>query len=172
MNYDDADDYLLIGESKRGDDRAFDSFVTRHRRKVVGIARSMVNDEEEAYDLAQEAFMRAYRSIRKFRGDCSPVTWLTRIVVNTCVDWQRRQKVRRGVLVLLGRKEDDSPALEDAAVDGAWNADPEGSPTGPFQGDGRELRRGPQLYRPLGAPGRAQLAWGGRGCGNGLPVRT
>jgi RNA polymerase sigma-70 factor (ECF subfamily) len=124
MNYDDADDHLLIGESKRGDDRAFDSFVTRHRRRILGIARSMVSDEEESYDLAQEVFMRAYRSVKKFRGDCSPVTWLTRIVVNTCVDWQRRQKVRRGVLVLLGKKEDRSRALEDTAVDVAWSADP------------------------------------------------
>jgi RNA polymerase sigma-70 factor (ECF subfamily) len=84
----------------------------------------MVSDEEDAYDLAQEAFMRAYRSVKKFRGDCTPLTWLTRITVNTCVDWQRRQKVRRGLLVLIGRKENDSPTLEETAVDGAWEADP------------------------------------------------
>jgi RNA polymerase sigma-70 factor (ECF subfamily) len=124
MNNHDVDDHLLIRESKRGDQRAFDRFVTRHRTRVVGIARSMVSDEEDAYDLAQEAFMRAYRSLKRFRGDCAPLTWLTRIMVNTCVDWQRRQKVRRGFMFLVGKRESDSPSIEETAVDASWDADP------------------------------------------------
>jgi RNA polymerase sigma-70 factor (ECF subfamily) len=124
MNYHDADDELLIRACRRGDDKAFDALVTRHRTRILGIARGMISDEEDAYDLAQEAFLRAYRSVRKFRGDCSPKTWLTRIVVNSCIDWQRRQKVRRGILVFFGKKEDDSTLLEEAAADPAWEADP------------------------------------------------
>jgi RNA polymerase sigma-70 factor (ECF subfamily) len=124
MNYHDADDELLIRACQRGDDKAFDALVTRHRARILGVARGMISDEEDAYDLAQEAFLRAYRSVKKFRGDCSPKTWLTRIVVNSCIDWQRRQKVRRGILVFFGKKEDDSPLLEEAAADPAWEADP------------------------------------------------
>ncbi len=119
----DADDTLLIEKSRQGNTKAFDEFMRRHRARVIRIARGMVSDEEDALDMAQEAFMKAFDSIGKFRGDCSPRTWIDRIVVNRCVDWQRRRKVKRRLLVLVGKR-DEGASLEEMAPDTSWEADP------------------------------------------------
>ena len=119
-----VDDEKLIDLAAKGNTRAFDEFMTRHRLRVFRIACGMVSDEEDAMDMAQESFVKAYNSLRKFRGDCSPKTWIDRIIVNTCVDWQRKQKTKRRLFAVTGGGDEDRPGLEERAVDDSWDTDP------------------------------------------------
>jgi RNA polymerase sigma-70 factor (ECF subfamily) len=84
----------------------------------------MVADEEDAVELAQEAFMKAYNSLGRFRGDCSPRTWLDRITVNLCVDWQRRQRIRRALFLVPRREGEEGWSPEESAVEDSWRSDP------------------------------------------------
>jgi len=85
----------LIGEAQRGSAAAFEELVRLHDKEVLRLALRMVRSEEEARDVYQEAFLKAYRSIREFRGESSFKTWLFRIVTNLCLDHARRQAGRR-----------------------------------------------------------------------------
>jgi RNA polymerase sigma-70 factor, ECF subfamily len=89
------DENDLIGEAQRGSAAAFEDLVRLHDAAVLRLALRMVRSEEEARDIYQEAFLKAYRSIREFRGACSFKTWLFRIVTNLCLDHERRQAGRR-----------------------------------------------------------------------------
>ena len=81
----------LIERCQKGEREAFDVIIERYKDRVVSYLAYMVGDEEEAQDLAQEVFIRAYLSIGKFRGDCSLQTWLYRIAHNLGVDHLRRR---------------------------------------------------------------------------------
>jgi RNA polymerase sigma-70 factor (ECF subfamily) len=72
----------LVARARAGDLRAFDLLVTRHRRAAYRVAWRMTGRHQEADDLSQEAFLRAWKGLRAFRGEASFATWLTRIVVN------------------------------------------------------------------------------------------
>lgn len=85
----------LIGEARSGNTAAFEELVRRHDSDVLRLALRMVRSEEEARDIYQETFLKAYRSIRGFRGECSFRTWLFRIVTNLCRDQTRRRAARR-----------------------------------------------------------------------------
>jgi len=69
--------------------------VARHRDKIYARAYSMMRNEEEAIDLSQEAWVKAWQRLAQFQGDSSFATWLTRIVINLCLDQIRRQKRHR-----------------------------------------------------------------------------
>lgn len=124
MNLRQIDDTELISLAAQGNTRAFDEFMTRHRCRVYRIARGMVSDEEDAMDMAQDSFVKAYKSLKKFRGDCSPKTWIDRIIVNTCVDWQRRQKTKRRLFIASGDTEEKKPGFEERIADSSWDTDP------------------------------------------------
>ncbi len=81
----------LIERSRRGDREAFDSLILLHGGSAYGLARRILNDECEAADLAQEAFVRAFLGISKFRGQSAFRTWLYSIVINL---GRNRLKVR------------------------------------------------------------------------------
>ena len=86
-------DEELVDRARRDDHRAIEQLIGRYQQKVYRLAFQMCSaDEEEAKDRVQEAFLRAFRNINKFRGKSSFYTWLYRIVVNTCIDAQRRRK--------------------------------------------------------------------------------
>ena len=82
----------LVTRSQQGDLDAFEDLVARYERKVYTIAYRFMGNHEDASDLAQEAFLKAYQSINKFRGDSSFATWISRIVVNVCKDELRKNK--------------------------------------------------------------------------------
>jgi len=90
-----ADDPALVGAAKKGDMAAFEELVARHRDKVYARAYSMIRNEEEAVDLSQEAWMKGWQRLGQFQGESSFGTWLTRIVINLCLDQLRRQKRQR-----------------------------------------------------------------------------
>ncbi|HJO36190.1 MAG: RNA polymerase sigma factor RpoE [Pseudomonadota bacterium] len=73
----------LVERVKAGDKHAFDMLVRKYQHKVVKLVSRYVNDQSEAYDVAQEAFIKAYRAMPSFRGDSAFYTWLYRIAINT-----------------------------------------------------------------------------------------
>ena len=97
-------DHELVRESRRGDREAFRELVERYQRKVVSVALGMVHNREDAIEIAQETFVKAFENLGKFKGESSFYTWLYRIVVNRAIDFQRRE--RRHPTVAL---EDQSP---------------------------------------------------------------
>src|SRR5690349_10873513 len=88
-------DEALVKAAQRGDMRAFEELVARHRDKIYARAYSMMRNEEEAVDLSQEAWVKAWQRLKQFQGDSSFSTWMTRIVINLCLDQLRRMKRHR-----------------------------------------------------------------------------
>lgn len=76
-------DQLLVERVQKGDKRAFDLLVLKYQHKVISLVRRFVKDHAESEDVAQDAFIRAYRALANFRGDSAFYTWLYRIAVNT-----------------------------------------------------------------------------------------
>jgi RNA polymerase sigma-70 factor (ECF subfamily) len=80
----------LVRESRRGDKEAFRELVERHQRKIVSVAMGMVQNRDDALELTQETFVKAYENLEKFKGESSFYTWLYRIAVNLAIDSRRR----------------------------------------------------------------------------------
>jgi len=76
-------DQLLVERVQKGDKRAFDVLVGKYQHKIVSLIARYVPDHAEALDVAQEAFIKAYRAIGRFRGDSAFYTWMYRIAINT-----------------------------------------------------------------------------------------
>ncbi|HLW74046.1 MAG TPA: RNA polymerase sigma factor RpoE [Gammaproteobacteria bacterium] len=76
-------DQMLVARVQRGDKAAFDVLVRKYQHKIVKLVTRYVHDSTEALDVAQEAFIKAYRAIHGFRGDSAFYTWLYRIAINT-----------------------------------------------------------------------------------------
>src|ERR1700720_2138528 len=85
----------LIRAAQQGDQDAFEQLVRTYDQSVLRLAMNLLRSPEDARDVYQEAFLRVYRNLDKFRFDCSFHTWLYRIVTNLCLDQMRRRKVRR-----------------------------------------------------------------------------
>lgn len=91
-DYSSASDETLVREAQRGDMLAFEELVARHRDKVYSRAYSMMRSEDDALDLSQEAWVKAWQRLVQFQGESSFATWITRIVINLCLDAMRKQK--------------------------------------------------------------------------------
>jgi|ERR1043166_2277364 RNA polymerase sigma-70 factor (ECF subfamily) len=89
-------DRELVARLQSGDERAFDELVVRHQQRALNVAYQLLRDHEDATEVAQDAFVRIYRSIGEFRGECEFTTWLHQIVVNLARNkhrwWHRRGK--------------------------------------------------------------------------------
>lgn len=103
-------DRELVRATRRGDKEAFRQLVERYQGKVLGVALGMVRDREEALELTQETFVKAYENLRNFKGESSFYTWLYRIVVNLAIDARRR--VLRQKTFSLEEGPEDGPELE------------------------------------------------------------
>ena len=90
-----ASDEALVQAAKAGDMSAFEELVARHRDKIYARAHSMMRNEEEAIDLSQEAWVKGWQRLKQFHGDSGFTTWMTRIVINLCLDQLRRRKRQR-----------------------------------------------------------------------------
>ncbi len=84
----------LVKQSIQGDTRAFEELVLQYHNKIYALAFRYMGNEEDAYDMAQEAFIKAFRSLRTFKGKSSFSTWLYRVTANVCLDELRRRKRR------------------------------------------------------------------------------
>src|SRR5271166_6280122 len=94
-NHSSADDTTLVSAARHGDMGAFEELVFRHRDPIYARAFSMTRNEQDAVDLSQEAWIKGWQRLEQFQGDSSFATWMTRIVINLCLDHLRRQKRHR-----------------------------------------------------------------------------
>jgi RNA polymerase sigma-70 factor (ECF subfamily) len=102
-------DRALVARVRKGDSKAFDLLVRKYQHKIIGLVSRYVHDWSECEDVAQEAFIRAYRAIGAFRGESAFYTWMYKIAVNTA----------KNHLVSQGRR----PPTEDIAVEDAVQFD-------------------------------------------------
>src|SRR3977135_2709372 len=90
-----ADDRALVRAAQAGEMTWCDRLVVRHRDKIYARSYSMMRNEEEAVDLSQEAWVKGWQRLVQFQGESSFATWITRIVINLCLDELRKQKRHR-----------------------------------------------------------------------------
>jgi len=88
------DDRVLIERAQGGDREAFEELVHRYDRDVLRIAMNVLHKSEDARDVYQEAFIKIYKNLNRFRFECSFYTWMYRIVTNVCLDHLRRRSSR------------------------------------------------------------------------------
>ena len=89
-------DLDLVTRCQAGDTEAFDELVSRYRTRVFGMIYNMVHSEQDAWDLAQDSFVKAWKSIKRFRGRSTFYTWVYRIVMNVTIDWLRKKQIKGG----------------------------------------------------------------------------
>ena len=87
----DFDETELLERARKGDSQAFGALVERYQRRVVGVAQAVVHNQDDAIELAQETFVRAYENLSKFESRSSFSTWLYRIAANLSIDFRRRE---------------------------------------------------------------------------------
>jgi RNA polymerase sigma-70 factor (ECF subfamily) len=80
-------DQELVARVQKGDKRAFDLLVLKYQHKVVNLISRYIRDHSEVYDVAQEAFIKAYRALPQFRGESAFYTWMYRIAINTAKNY-------------------------------------------------------------------------------------
>jgi RNA polymerase sigma-70 factor, ECF subfamily len=86
-----------VEASIQGDPAAFENLIRQHQRMVHALTFRMTGSVSDSEDLAQEAFIEAYRQLPRFRGECSFSSWLYRIAVNKCLNWRKREARRREI---------------------------------------------------------------------------
>lgn len=107
-----GDEEHLITRAQAGDEDAFQELVRRHQHGVFTLAMRLVNDREMAADVAQDAFIRAWRGLPTFRGDAAFKTWIHRITVNAA--WTLKKRLGRHAATSL----DDAPPIADVSLSG------------------------------------------------------
>lgn len=110
------EEYAVIRRVCAGDTDAFEALVTAYQKQVYNLALRTVGNEEDAADMTQEAFLRAYRSLGSFRGDSKFSVWLYRLTTNICIDFLRSCG-RRPTVSLTAADEDEEPQELDVADD-------------------------------------------------------
>jgi RNA polymerase sigma-70 factor (ECF subfamily) len=95
QDYSSCADEQLVAWAKDGDAEAFEELIHRHRDKIYARAMIMLRNEGDALDLSQEAWVKSWQRLRQFQGESTFLTWMTRIIINLCLDQLRRQKRMR-----------------------------------------------------------------------------
>lgn len=90
-----SDELVLIQKFKNGDEQAFNQLVLQYQEKIYWIVRRMLPDHDDADDITQNVFIKAYQSLKSFKGDSSFYTWIYRIAINLSLNEIRRKKLRR-----------------------------------------------------------------------------
>ncbi len=120
-----VDDAALIREAQHGDRAAFEQLVHQYDRAVLRLALHLTGSESDAQDIYQEAFLKAYRSLAKFRFECSFYTWLYRIVTNLCLDHLRKRNVRKEDSAVNTDADGEEYSVIDQVSDDRAGANPE-----------------------------------------------
>jgi RNA polymerase sigma-70 factor (ECF subfamily) len=95
----EEDDAALVAAAESGSNEVFEVLVRRHRARIVRVAWRFTRNREDAEDITQQAFQKAFVHFRQFEGNSSFSTWLTRIVMNEALMWLRRKRALSGVLI-------------------------------------------------------------------------
>jgi len=91
----EEDDITLVRRCQKGDTKAFEQLVIKYRSKVFSMIYGIVQNEQDAWDSAQEGFIKAWRSIHRFKSESSFYTWLYRIMTNVTLDALRRKSLKK-----------------------------------------------------------------------------
>jgi RNA polymerase sigma-70 factor (ECF subfamily) len=118
-------DAELIREAQRGNHAAFEELVRQYDGPVLRLAYHMTRSEQDAQDIYQEAFLKAYRNIGNFRFECSFYTWIYRIVTNLCLDHLRKRQVRKEDSGVVTDSDGESFDTLDQVADVRSGASPE-----------------------------------------------
>ena len=89
-----VDDTVLVRRAQQGDTGAFEELIRNYDGRILRLAMHLTDSTEDAQDIYQETFLRAYRNIERFRFECSFYTWIYRIVTNLCCDYLRHKQFR------------------------------------------------------------------------------
>lgn len=116
------DDVALVERARQGDAAAFSQLVSRYDRKIYRLARHITNSDEDAEDVLQEAFLKAYEHLDGFQGNAKFYTWLVRIAVNESLMKLRKRKSDRTVSLDEPTENGDEPMVREIAV---WDGNPE-----------------------------------------------
>ncbi|HYD47455.1 MAG TPA: sigma-70 family RNA polymerase sigma factor [Terriglobales bacterium] len=103
----------LLEECRRGNRAAFQELVEKYQRRIVSLALGMVHNPDDAMEIAQETFVKAYENIGNFKGESSVYTWLYRIAVNKAIDFRRRQRRQSTVSFDNPRPEHEGQTFEE-----------------------------------------------------------
>lgn len=115
-------DAELVARVQRGDKRAFDLLVLKYQRKIMRLLSRLIRDPAEIEDVAQDAFIKAYRALPQFRGDSAFYTWLYRIAINTARNWQAARARRPATLNAMENEDGETFSQIDNLTD---NSTPE-----------------------------------------------
>jgi RNA polymerase sigma-70 factor (ECF subfamily) len=119
------DDAHLIRAAQRGDATAFEQLVQQYDRAVLRLTVHLTGSEEDGQDIYQEAFLRAYIHLARFRFECSFYTWIYRIATNLCLDHLRRNRFRSRELTTTNSLDGEEQNLLDRIPDQSVAASPE-----------------------------------------------
>lgn len=111
-----ADDEALVRQAQQGSTSAFEQLVRHYDRVVLRLALNITGSYEDAQDIYQEAFLRAYRNLARFRFECSFYTWIYRIATNLCLDHLRQRQLRNRDII-SERLDDDEETVLDRVPD-------------------------------------------------------
>ncbi len=125
-----TEDAALVAAAKNGDAQAFEALVERHQSRIRAIASRFTRVSEDAEDIAQKSFQKAFIHLRQFEGNSAFSTWLTRIAINEALMWLRRKRASREVSIEESTAEngttlpldspDPSPSPEDSYLQREW----------------------------------------------------
>src|SRR5207244_9521365 len=121
------DEKLLIEQAQSGDREAFEQLVRRHDRDILRLAFHMLGNREEAREVFQETFLKAYRSLARFRFESSFYTWIYRIATNVSLDHLRKRQTLKEEISFESDTEShpDRPALKDTLAATTYESNPE-----------------------------------------------
>jgi len=122
-----VDDTALVRRAQQGDAAAFEELVHQYDRTVLRLAMHLTGSREDAQDIYQEAFLRAFRNLDSFRFECSFYTWIYRIATNLCLDHLRKNQLRNRDMITERFPEGDEDSVLDRVPDQRAGASPERS---------------------------------------------
>ena len=125
--HDSDEEKLLIEQAQSGDRMAFEELIRRHDREILRLAFHMLGNREEAREVFQETFLKAYRSLSRFRFESSFYTWIYRIATNVGLDHLRKRQTLKEEVSYESDSEThpDRPALKDTLAATTYYSNPE-----------------------------------------------